>query len=113
MTRMDPWKRFRLFACVVPIFLIIGALTGVLAEVSVNFAHLALVYGVQDVASGKIWFASTKPGLLVSNGDTLTGFHVFAHFVATALMWFGPFIGVMLLVARALFDPEEPEEKRK
>lgn len=88
------------FAILIPSFLLIGGATALFSEVSVKFIHLAFVYGIQPVADGTIFFESTKPGLLVSNGDRLEGAHVFWHFFGVLVLWFGPFFLLLWPIAK-------------
>ena len=86
-------------AILIPAFLLIGGATALFAEVSVNFAHLTLVYGFEPVANGTIYFASTKQ-LVVSNGDRLKGSHCFWHFVGILVLWLGPFLLLFLPIVK-------------
>ena len=77
----------------VPLFLLIVVSLIMLATVIVDFVHLSLVYGIEPVASGQIYFKSTKQELIVSNGDILYGQSGAYHIVLVSL-WLGSFFGL-------------------
>lgn len=59
------------------------------AESVVKAGHLALLYGISTVATGDIYFETTKPGLIVSNGDRLSRFHLWCHTLSLVSLWVG------------------------
>ncbi len=62
----------------------------------VNAIHLAILYGVEPVVSGQIYFTSTRPELIVSNGDHLTSVQKFLRAGAVAILWLPSCLAVAL-----------------
>ena len=87
-------------AIFVPCFFIVTIGLALVSEVTVNFVHLSLVYGVEPVVQGPIYFASMKPGLIVSNGDHLTGISHGWHYVAIPALWFSLIFGLLFLIRK-------------
>ncbi len=92
------WQQAILFAIYLPCFLVVVIGSAIISQTVVRFVHLSLVYGLRPVAEGRIFFASTKPELVVSNGDTLYGLHYGWHFISIVVLWFSLVFGFRFLV---------------
>jgi len=94
------WQQILFLAIFVPSFLVVGIGCAVIAEIVVRLVHLSLVYGIQPVVEGRVYFASTKPELIVSNGDHLTGINHGWHFIAIPALWLSLWFGLIFLAMR-------------
>src|SRR5262245_41955365 len=69
---------------------------------AVRFAHLVLLYGFGPVSSGEIFFESVKPALVVSNGDTLSGFQAGVQLLAIVGLWLAGSLGATIVIFRVV-----------
>jgi len=72
------------------------------AENLVKALHLALLYGIEPVVSGSVYFETTKPNLIVSNGDRLSRGHLWCHTLSLVSLWLGACCGVFVGVKTCL-----------
>jgi hypothetical protein len=78
------------------------AFMAVVFVAAVRFAHLVLLYGFRRVSSGEIFFESVKPALVVSNGDTLSGFQAGLQFLVIAGLWLAGSLGATIVIFRVV-----------
>lgn len=98
------WQQILYYAIFFPSFLIVLSILALLSQIVVEFVHLSLVYGVEPVVEGRIYFSSIKPELIVSNGDHLSGFSHGWHFVAIVVLWFSVIFGIAFVVRKLTGD---------
>jgi hypothetical protein len=85
--------------------LVVVIVAGLLLYLSIKlvcFVHLALLYGFEEVVSGKIYFVSMKPHLLVSNGDKPPAPQSLLNFVACVFTWAASGIVVLPIIQKHL-----------